>query len=349
MSRTEDDAVRLTAYSHGAGCGCKIAPADLEQILSGPAVPMPGSLLVGNRERDDAAVLDLGNGQAVISTVDFFSPIVDDAFDFGRIAAVNALSDVYAMGGSPLMAVAVLGWPLEKLGAGLAARVVDGGRQACSDLGVPLAGGHSIDAPEPFFGLAVTGAAPVAHIKRNSTARPGDLLALTKPLGVGVLSTAQKRGILQEGHRHLGRDLMLRPNAIGARLGPIAGVHALTDITGFGLLGHLLEMCRGSALGARIAYADVPLIPESVAYVKAGCHADGALRNWKSVADQVEGANALERMMMLCDPQTSGGLLIAFSPDVLPPLREMFAEAAIPFNCIGSLFAEPGQKLVSIQ
>jgi len=349
MSKTENSEVRLTAYSHGAGCGCKIAPADLEKILVGPWAPMPDAhLLVGNAQRDDAAVYDMGNGRAVISTTDFFSPIVDDAYDFGRIAGVNALSDVYAMGGRPLLAVAILGWPLEKLGAELAAQVVEGGRQACRDAGIPLAGGHSIDAPEPFFGLAVTGEVPVDHIKRNHKARAGDVLVLSKPLGVGVLSTAQKRGLLRPEHLHIGRDVMLRSNAIGARLGAIEAVHALTDVTGFGLLGHLVEMCKGSGLSARIHYADVPLIPESLRYLKEGCYADGALRNWKSVAEQVEGANTMERMMLLCDPQTSGGLLMACDPQALPELQALFARSGDLFQCIGTC-TKAGNKLVTVR
>ncbi len=349
MNGTEKNEVRLTQFSHGAGCGCKIAPADLEKILASSLVPMPdANLLVGYQSRDDAAVYDIGDGRAVISTTDFFSPIVDDAFDFGRIAATNALSDVYAMGGKPLLAVAILGWPLEKLGAELAAQVVEGGRQACRDAGIPLAGGHSIDAPEPFFGLAVTGEVQIEHIKRNDTARAGDVLVLTKPLGIGVLSTAQKRGKLKEEHKNIGRDLMLKPNSIGTQLGAMPGVHALTDVTGFGLLGHLMEMCVGSKLNARIQYSDIPLIPESLEYVKEGCYADGALRNWKSLASQVDGANTMERMMLLCDPQTSGGLLIACDESELPEIRSVFAASGALFSCIGKLYADGSNKQIIV-
>jgi selenide,water dikinase len=315
--------VRLTQYSHGAGCGCKIAPAVLETILKSDLGTFPDPrLLVGYGSRDDAAVYDLGNGRALISTTDFFSPIVDDAFDFGRIASTNALSDVYAMGGKPLLAVAILGWPVEKLPPELAARVVEGGRQACHDAGIALAGGHSIDAPEPFFGLAVTGEVAIAHLKRNDTAQEGDVLLLTKPLGVGILSTAQKRGVLKPEHAHIARDLMCRSNAVGAELAKLPAVHAMTDVTGFGLAGHLLEMCRGSGLCAAVDWAHVPVIPAAREYLAAGCYADGALRNWKSYHAEISGAADMERTMVLSDPQTSGGLLIAAAPDHIDEVRE---------------------------
>ena len=330
--------IRLTQFSHGAGCGCKIAPAVLETILKSELGTFPDPrLLVGYGSRDDAAVYDLGNGRALISTTDFFSPIVDDAFDFGRIAATNALSDVYAMGGKPLLAVAILGWPVEKLPPELAARVVEGGRQACHDAGIALAGGHSIDAPEPFFGLAVTGEVATAHIKRNDTGKAGDQLILTKPLGVGILSTAQKRGILRPEHAHIARDLMCRSNAIGSELSTMAGVHAMTDVTGFGLAGHLLEMCSTSGLSARLDHAAIPVIPEALEYLGQGCYADGALRNWKSYHGQVSGASDMQRMMVLSDPQTSGGLLCAVSPDALHDVMKLLEDRGIPCSRIGYL------------
>ncbi|MCW5897916.1 MAG: selenide, water dikinase SelD [Flavobacteriales bacterium] len=308
--------VRLTQFSHGAGCGCKIAPAVLETILKSDLGTFPDPrLLVGYGSRDDAAVYDLGDGRALISTTDFFSPIVDDAFDFGRIAATNALSDVYAMGGKPLLAVAILGWPVEKLPAELAARVVEGGRQACHDAGIALAGGHSIDAPEPFFGLAVTGEVSIEQLKRNDTARAGDVLILTKPIGVGILSTAQKRAVLKPEHARIASELMCRSNAVGAELAKLPEVHAMTDVTGFGLAGHLLEMCRGSGLTAEIGYDRIPVIPEAKEYLALGCYADGALRNWKSYHGGISGAGDMERMMVLSDPQTSGGLLVAVAPE----------------------------------
>jgi selenide,water dikinase len=260
------------------------------------------------------------------------------------------MSDVFAMGGKPLMAVAILGWPLEKLGPGLAAQVVDGGRQACLDAGIPLAGGHSIDAPEPFFGLAVTGEVAVKNIKRNDTAQAGDVLLMTKPLGIGILSTARKRNLLDPAHADIARDLMVRMNTLGTALGELPGVHALTDITGFGLLGHLAELCEGSRLRAHVRYADVPVIPECLGYLKAGCYADGALRNWKNLAHRVEGANGLERMMVLNDPQTSGGLLIACQKSLVDKLIELSDINTVLIERIGELREiDPGGPLIEIE
>lgn len=341
---------RLTQLSHGSGCGCKIAPADLEKILAGTVTTgMDPRLLVGYGTMDDAAVYDLGDGRAVISTTDFFTPIVDDPFDFGRIAATNAMSDVYAMGGTPLLAVAILGWPLEKLGAAMAARVVDGGRQACRDAGIPLAGGHTIDAPEPFFGLAVTGEVRIEHLKRNNTAKAGDVLLLTKPLGIGILGTAAKRGKLKPEDAHLGRDLMVRPNKLGEQLGRIPEVHALTDVTGFGLLGHLSEMCAGSGLQARIRFADVPMIPEAVAYAKQGCYPDGTLRNWKSLAQNVHGVNGMDSLIMLCDPQTSGGLLIACNEELVDSIQSLADENTNSVYPIGRMYPETTDHLITVE
>lgn len=330
--------VRLTTLSHGAGCGCKIAPAELEKILHS-AAPLPPDphLLVGYGTRDDAAVYDLGDGRCLISTTDFFSPIVDDAFDFGRIAGTNAISDIYAMGGRPLMAVAILGWPIEKLGAELAQQVVEGGRHACADAGIPLAGGHSIDAPEPFFGLAVTGEVRREHLKRNDTARPGDLLYLTKPLGVGILSTAMKRDKLDPAHASIARDLMVRPNRVGMALGALPTVHALTDVTGFGLLGHLLEVCRGSGVSAQLRYDAIPKIPEALHYLAQGQYPDGCFRNWKSYATEAAGASTMERMLLLSDPQTSGGLLIACAPEGRSAVEDALRADGIEPVVIGEL------------
>lgn len=341
--------VRLTQHSHGAGCGCKIAPAQLERILKSAlgAFSEP-RLLVGYGTRDDAAVYELSDGRCIISTTDFFSPIVDDAFDFGRIAATNALSDVYAMGGRPLLAVAVLGWPIEKLGPELAQRVVEGGRQACHDAGIPLAGGHSIDAPEPFFGLAVTGEVPKEHIKRNDTAREGDLLFLTKPLGVGILSTAMKRGILPEDQGVILKDSMVALNSIGSRLGTIPGVHALTDVTGFGLLGHLLEVCDGSRLSAFIRYDDVPMHMFAKNLIPQGCYPDGALRNWNSYGKRVNGAGTMERMFMLADPETSGGLLICVAPDHAATVEGLLSIAGLPHRSIGRMQAREEAATITV-
>ncbi len=343
------EAVRLTQYSHGAGCGCKIAPAVLETILRSEIGTLPGTpLLVGYGSRDDAAVYDVGNGRALISTTDFFSPIVDDAHDFGRIAATNAISDIYAMGGRPLMAVAILGWPIEKLGPELAQQVVEGGRRACHEAGIPLAGGHSIDAPEPFFGLAVTGEVATDHIKRNDTAKAGDLLFLTKPLGVGILSTAQKRGKLRAGHDSLARDLMCRSNSIGELLGGMAQVTAMTDVTGFGLGGHLLEVCRGSGLSAELVFDKIPVLPEALTYIGEGCYPDGAFRNWKSYGEHITGAATMERMLLMSDPQTSGGLLVACSPGTAADVHRILENAGLPSQPIGALMERDTTSRISV-
>lgn len=341
--------VRLTTLSHGAGCGCKIAPAQLEVILRNTSAPVHDpNLLVGYGTRDDAAVYDLGGDRCLISTTDFFSPIVDDAFDFGHIAGTNAISDIYAMGGKPLLAVAILGWPIEQLGAELAQQVVAGGRRACEDAGIPLAGGHSIDAPEPFFGLAVTGEVLKAHLKRNDTARAGDVLYLTKPLGVGILSTAQKRGKLLPEHAHIARDLMVRPNRIGMALGSIKAVHALTDITGFGLLGHLLEVCRGSGTGATLHYDAVPKIPEALQYLAQGQYPDGSFRNWKSYSTEVNGASTMERMLLLSDPQTSGGLLIACGADGRTEVEALLSAEGIEATVIGTITPDGAEHRINV-
>ncbi len=342
--------VRLTQYSHGAGCGCKIAPSVLERILKSDLGTFPDPrLLVGYGTRDDAAVYDLGSGRALISTTDFFSPIVDDAFDFGRIAATNALSDVYAMGGRPLLAVAVLGWPVEKLPPELAAQVVEGGRKACHEAGIALAGGHSIDAPEPFFGLAVTGEVELGHIKRNDTAREGDVLLLTKPLGVGILSTAQKRGTLRPAHLHIARDLMVALNRVGRSLGAIPEVHAMTDVTGFGLLGHLLELCDGAGLGAVVDHAAMPVIPEALTYLAEGCYPDGSFRNWKSYGARVAGASSMERMMVLSDPQTSGGLLVSVDPNAVGTVRDLLRAHGCTDAVIGAMTRREGDPSITVR
>ncbi|MFT3885814.1 MAG: selenide, water dikinase SelD [Flavobacteriales bacterium] len=330
--------VRLTQYSHGAGCGCKIAPAQLEVILRSATGTLPDPrLLVGYGTRDDAAVYDMGNGHALISTTDFFSPIVDDPHDFGRIAATNALSDVYAMGGRPLLALAILGWPVEKLDPGIAREVMEGGRRACHDAGITLAGGHTIDAPEPFFGLAVTGEVPVAHIKRNNTAQAGDVILLTKPLGVGVLSTAQKRELLRPEHASIAHDLMCRSNAVGTALGAIDTVHAMTDVTGFGLGGHLLEMCDGSGLEATIDFARIPIAEAVSTYIAQGCYPDGAFRNWRSYGARITGASAMDRMLLLSDPQTSGGLLVACAPEAEEHISSILHAAGDLAQRIGTM------------
>jgi selenide, water dikinase len=310
---TEEDKIKLTAYSHGAGCGCKIAPKVLDKILASHDRGMGfAGLLVGNKERDDAAVFDLGDGTAIISTTDFFMPIVDDPFTFGKIASVNAISDVYAMGGQPLLAIAILGWPIDKLSPEVANQVVAGGRAACAEAGIPLAGGHSIDCPEPIFGLAVTGRVDIAHLKKNGGAKPGDLLYLTKPLGVGILSTAQKKGLVADEHMQWAINSMTELNKVGAVIGKMPYVHAMTDVTGFGLLGHLVEMCEASDTMAQVQISAVPLLDESVLkhYLSLKCFPGGTVRNWDSYGHKVVLPSE-EAKFLLADPQTSGGLLVA--------------------------------------
>ena len=331
--------IRLTEYSHGAGCGCKISPSVLDRILDSSRVFAPDpKLLVGNCSRDDAAAYDLGNGQVILSTTDFFMPIADDPFDFGRIAATNAISDIYAMGGRPIMAIAILGWPVDRLPPEVAGEVVDGGRQACADAGFILAGGHSIDAPEPIFGLAVTGQVAREHLKQNNKARDGDLLYLTKPLGVGVLTTAQKQKKLAPEHRFLARDLMCQLNSVALDLAPMPGVHAITDVTGFGLLGHLLELCEGSGLVAELEIDKVPVLEAVPEYIRQGCVPGGTLRNHASYGDRIvpldDGQKAL-----LCDPQTSGGLLLAVDPAASSEVEQCLLQAGINAAPLGRLHA----------
>jgi selenide,water dikinase len=337
--------VRLTQYSHGAGCGCKIAPKVLDEILkSSLAMPDNKNLLVGNHSKDDAAVYDLGNGMALISTTDFFMPIVDDAFDFGRIAAANSISDVYAMGGKPLMAIAVLGWPVEKLPVELAQQLIEGGRAICAEAGIPLAGGHSIDSQEPIFGLAVTGIISVEHLKKNNTAQQGDLIFMTKPLGVGVLSTAQKRGLLKEEHLPLMISQMAALNKAGEGLGKIKGVTAMTDITGFGLLGHLTEMAEGSGLTAELYYDKIPVAAGVREYISQRIFPDATSRNWNSYSGGVKfekGVNVMEAFTLLPDPQTNGGLLVSVRPESADEVKQLFLDNGLADFCepIGSFGA----------
>ncbi len=343
-----DSPVRLTEYSHGAGCGCKISPKVLDKILvSQLNLPDFAQLLVGNSSKDDAAAYDLGNGQVVLSTTDFFMPIVDDPFDFGRIAATNAISDIYAMGGRPLMAIAILGWPINKLSTEVAQQVVDGGRQACADAGIPLAGGHSIDAPEPIFGLAVTGLTSRQQLKQNNLAQAGDLLYLTKPLGIGILTTAQKQKKLKVEHTHLARDIMCRLNSVGAMASTLEGVTAITDVTGFGLMGHLLEVCEGSKVQAALDASAVPVIPEALDYLALGCVPGGTGRNLDSYGHKL--APMAERLQhLLCDPQTSGGLLIAVRPDQAHALEALLIEQELHSLCIGQLERRDGEHAIRV-
>ncbi|HRZ78054.1 MAG TPA: selenide, water dikinase SelD, partial [Bacteroidales bacterium] len=284
----------------------------------------------------DAAVFDLEDGSGIISTTDFFTPVTDDAFDFGRIASANAISDIYAMGGRPLLAISVLGWPLEKLPEEEARHVLEGARAICREAGIPLAGGHSIDSLEPFFGLAVTGRVALDRLKRNDTAEAGCLLYLTKPLGVGVLTTAEKKGMLRPEHAHIARDLMVRLNRIGEELGGMKEVQAMTDVTGFGLLGHLLELCEGAGLDAEVSWERLPVIPEALEYAAQGAIPGGTRRNWASYGHKVSGAEGTRRDI-LCDPQTNGGLLIAVSPAGTSRVEEMLKEHGLEERSIGTM------------
>ncbi|WP_430809841.1 MULTISPECIES: selenide, water dikinase SelD [unclassified Carboxylicivirga] len=339
--------VKLTQYSHGAGCGCKIAPSVLSDILKSNLIPIKDEkLIVGNSSRDDAAVYDLGDGSAIISTTDFFMPIVDDAFTFGKIAAANAISDVYAMGGQPLLAIAILGWPVDKLAPDVAAQVMEGGRQACKEAGITLAGGHSIDSPEPIFGLAVTGRVELKKLKRNDTATQGCQLYLTKPLGVGILTTAQKKGVLQEEHAAVAPELMSRLNLPGRQLAEIEGVKAMTDVTGFSLLGHLSEVCEGSNLSAHINYDKIPKLPMLQPYIDQNCIPGGTHRNWLSYGAGVHLADEAHKAI-LCDPQTSGGLLIAVEESAIAEVEKILNENNIEAQCFGYL-SEQKDKLIYV-
>jgi len=321
--------IKLTQYSKGAGCGCKIAPSVLESILSGSTTVPDKKLLVGNASKDDAAVYDLENGTALISTTDFFMPIVDDAYDFGRIASANAISDVYAMGGKPVLAIAILGWPVEKLPAELAQKVLEGSRRICAEAGIPLAGGHSIDSAEPIFGLAVNGLVDIVNLKKNNGAQAGDLLFLTKPLGVGILSTAQKRDVIKAEHIPVMIGQMTELNKAGEALGKIAGVTAMTDITGFGLLGHVIEMAEGSGLSAEIQYSRLPVAVGVREYLAQRIIPDATYRNWNSYSARTafeKGVNVMEAFNLLPDPQTNGGLLVAVKEDSIDAVKKVFTD-----------------------
>lgn len=325
-----DDPIRLTQYSHGAGCGCKLSPAILDRILANCAT-MPGAvpdLLVGNSGRDDAGALDLGDGRVLLSTTDFFMPIVDDPYDFGRIASANAISDIYAMGGQPKMAIAILGWPIDTLAPEIAGTVMAGSQAICQEAGLALAGGHSIDSPEPIFGLSVNGLVAREHLMENKGGRAGDRLFLTKPLGVGILSTAEKKGLLRDKDQGLAAQSMIQLNRLGADLAPLDGVHAMTDVTGFGLLGHLSELCRAAELNAVIDTDQVAELTDLSDYIERGAIPGGTGRNWTSYGEFV-GAIDEPQKAVLCDPQTSGGLLIAVADDQAAQIQQRLVDAGL--------------------
>ncbi len=318
---------RLTSLSHGGGCGCKISPGVLAGLLQGALPHAPyADLLVGANTADDAAVYRLNDEQAIVATTDFFMPIVDDPFDFGRIAATNALSDIYAMGARPLLALAIVGMPINTLPHDCIRDILRGGESVCAQAGIPIAGGHSIDSVEPIYGLAVTGVIDPQKIKRNSRAREGDLLVLGKPLGVGILSAAFKKDLLDDASYRVMIETTTQLNLPGIPLADLAGVHAMTDVTGFGLLGHLLEMCRGSGLGARIEAGKVPLLPGVMALAESGIATGASNRNWLSYGKQVRALNLISAswQAILTDPQTSGGLLVACDPETLPAVQAIF-------------------------
>jgi len=332
--------VKLTEYSHGAGCGCKISPMLLDEILeSTQKTSVYPQLLVGNANKDDAAAYDLGNGTSVLSTTDFFMPIVDDAFTFGQIAATNALSDIYAMGGKPLMAISIFGWPIDKLSADVAREVIDGGRSICEDAGIPLAGGHSIDSPEPIFGLAATGLVDNANLMQNDSAEEGCYIFLTKPLGIGILSTAQKQKKIEEGHIDPAIQAMTTLNKVGVDLAPLESVVAMTDVTGFGLLGHLSEICEASDISAQVWFEKVPLLPNVEKYRQLGCIPGGARKNFASYGDKISEMTQQQREI-LCDAQTSGGLLVIVKKDGLEAFNSVAKAAGLTLEPIGETVAK---------
>jgi selenide,water dikinase len=327
---------KLTQYSKGSGCGCKISPATLKEILQTcDELPSDPRLWVGNESHDDAAVLQWSGEEGLIATTDFFMPMVDDPFSFGKIAAANALSDVYAMGGTPLMALAILGWPIDRIPVSQAQQVMEGARLVCRMAGVPLAGGHSIESAEPIFGLAVSGRILRQHLKRNNTAKAGDLLYLTKPLGAGIISAALKRGQLDDtSHLDTLISYMSALNKIGESFGKMSGVHAMTDVTGFGLAGHLLEMCEGSGLSAEIHVRDIPVYPFLNSYIGRHIYPDMTMKNYSHYASKISNLS-LPQLMLLCDPQTSGGILISVSAE-----SKSMVEAAMQDFGLGA-FARP--------
>ena len=344
------DLIRLTQFSHGGGCGCKIAPAVLSEILAQtPIRGLPGDLLVGIESSDDAAVYRLNEEQAVVATTDFFTPIVDDPYDFGRIAATNALSDVYAMGGKPIFALAIVGMPLEKLPVQTIQRIISGGESVCAQAGVPIAGGHSIDTLEPIYGLVALGLVHPKKVKRNDRAKNGDALILGKPLGVGILSAALKKGKLSASGYAQMLETTTQLNTPGIALAELEEVHALTDVTGFGLAGHLLEICRGSKLGAEVRFDDLPVLPEALQWLKEGTATGASERNWKGYGREVLMLPDSPdwKRKLLTDPQTSGGLLVACAPEAEQRILQEFRRQGFPYaRRIGAMQA--GEPILSV-
>ena len=338
--------LRLTSLAHGGGCGCKIAPGVLSEILHAiPRGVVPEALLRGSEDNEDAAVYKLNDSQALVATTDFFTPIVDDPYDFGRIAATNAISDVYAMGGKPIFALALLGMPINTVPLEVVRRITAGGESVCAEAGIPIAGGHSIDTVEPIYGLVALGLVHPGKVKKNNGARAGDRIILGKPLGVGVLSAALKQGKLSEAGYRLMVEYTTKLNRPGVEFADMEGVHALTDVTGFGLAGHLLELCRGAKLGARLRWSDVPVLPEAVQHVKAGVFTGASTRNWNGYGKEVQLKDLKDwEKHLLTDPQTSGGLLVACSAESEPKVLEVFRRHG--FDAARTIGAfEPGAGL----
>lgn len=339
--------IKLTEYSHGAGCGCKISPVLLDEILkTNISSSFFSELLVGNEHRDDAAAYDLGNGTSVLSTTDFFMPIVDDPFTFGRIAATNAISDIYAMGGRPLMAISIFGWPIDKLSSDVARMVIDGGRAACEEAGIPLAGGHSIDSSEPIFGLAVTGIVENRNLMQNSGAVEDCYIFLTKPIGIGILTTAQKQKKIEAGDLDAAIEAMVTLNKSGAIFAPLDGVVTMTDITGFGLLGHLSEVCEASGISANIWFEKVPLLKNVEKYRTLGCIPGGSRKNFMSYGHKISQMSDRQKEI-LCDAQTSGGLLVFVKKDGLDEFYKTARVAGLALEPIGETTAR-GKNLVEV-
>lgn len=344
--------IKLTSFSKGAGCGCKIAPNVLQEILKTNLIPTENkNLLVGNHTNDDAAVYDLGDGNALISSTDFFMPIVDDAFMFGKIASANAISDIYAMGGKPLMAIAILGWPLEKLSTEIAQQVLDGSRIICAEAGIPLAGGHSIESAEPIFGLSVSGIVPIKNLKKNNTAQLNDDIIITKGIGVGILSTAQKRDVISTEDEVVMLQYLSQLNKVGEHLGANENITSMTDITGFGLLGHLIEMCEGSHLSSSINYNSIPKIECALTYLAKQIVPDATYRNWNSYSSKTKfesGVNVLQAFNLLPDPQTNGGLLLTVNENNTNDLIKFLHQFSLTESCVIGKMIKQEEKIVIV-
>lgn len=341
------ESIKLTQYAHGGGCGCKIAPGILEKILlNNRTESMHSKLIAGNSGNEDAAVWDLGTGEALVSTTDFFMPVVDKPEDYGAIAAANAISDVYAMGARPIFALAILGWPIEKIPVEVAAQVMKGATEICREAGIVIAGGHTIDSPEPVFGLSVNGLVGIHHLKRNNTARKGDLIFLTKPLGAGIITTASKRGVAPQEHVSEAIGWMKKLNVVGIELASVDGVNAMTDVTGFGLLGHLIEMAVGSRLQALLNGNKIPKMKSVDSYLQQFIYPDMTMKNYAAFKDKCNELSA-EILLLLCDPQTSGGLLISADPAHEEEIKRILFNQGCIAEPIG-IFADENEKVISV-